>query len=186
MAYGVVIKADVFAKVADTYNRVAKSGESTTVDIENGSVVVLASKSAVAGEREVWLATCPATATLTAAVWMVASSENPVTVTASGKQWRNDNPDPRDFINLKDKTFGCFRLSVGDEIVLSADAVEGTKGANTYLVVADAKYKLQWASAAISGPSLKLIGADNISLPNGTIGDSQRQTAYRFVVEKLA
>jgi hypothetical protein len=185
MAYGVAIKADVFAKVADTYNRVAKSGESTTVDIENGSMVVLASKSATAGEGEVWLATCPATATLTAAVWMVATSENPVVVTASGKQWRNDNPDPRDFINLKDRTFSCFRLSVGDEIVLSADALEGTKGANTYVVVADGKYKLQWGSA-ISGPSLKLLGADNISLPTGTIGDSQRVTAYRFVVEKLA
>lgn len=186
MAYGVVIKAEVQARLLDNLNRVAKSGESTTVNIENGSVVVLASKSATAGEKEVWLATQPATATLTSALWMVATSENPVTTNAAGtKVWRNDNPDPRDFINLKDKTFSCFKLSVGDEIILSADALAGSKSSNTYVVAADGAYKLTWGSA-ISGPSLKLLGDEPISLPNGTIGDSQRQTAYRFIVEKLA
>jgi hypothetical protein len=186
MAYGVVIKAAVMAENIDILNRVAKSGESTTVDIENGSVVVLASKSTASGEREVWLATCPATATLAAGLYMVASPEINVVTTASGKQWRNDNPDPRDFINLKDKTFDAFKLSVGDEVILSSDAIEGTKGANTYIVAADAKYKLQWASAAISGISLKLVAADNISIPAGTLGDLQKQTAYRFFVEKIA
>jgi hypothetical protein len=186
MAYGICIKADVMAKHIDGYNRVAKSGESTTVDIENGSVVVLASKSATAGEGEVWLATCPATATLAASIWMVATSESPVTVVGS-KQWKNDNPDPRDFINIKDKTFSAFRLNVGDEVILSGDALEGTPGSNTYVVAADGKYKLQWSSSAISGPSLKLLGTENIPLPTGTLlGDTQRVTAYRFMVEKLA
>jgi hypothetical protein len=186
MAYGICVKADVLARKNDVMNRVAKSGDGTPVDIENGSFVVLASKSTVAGEGEVWLATTPATATLTQAVWMVATSESSVVVTASGKQWKNDNPDPRDFINLKGKTMSVIRLNVGDEVILSSDAIEGTKGANTYVVVADAKLKGQWASAAISGPSLKLVGPDSIPLPAGTLGDLQKQTAYRFFVEKLA
>jgi hypothetical protein len=185
MANGVVIPNLTMAQNVDSLNRVAKSGESTTVDIQNGSMVVLASVSATAGEGEVWLATCPATATLTASLWMVASPEIVVTVSGSN-QYKGLDPDPRNFINLKDKTFDAFKISVGDIITLSTDAIEGSKSTNTYAVVADAKYKLQWSAAAISGPSLKLIETTYISIPSGTLGDTQRVTAYRFFVEKLA
>jgi hypothetical protein len=185
MAYSVVIPNMTMAQNVDALNRVAKSGESTTVDIENGSLVVLDGISATAGEGEVWLAKCPTTNTLTSAVWMVASPE--IVVTTSGtNQYKGLDPDVRNFINIKDKTFDVFKLSVGDIITLSADGVEGTKSTNTYAVAADGKYLLQWSSTAISGPSLKLIETTYISIPNGTLGDTQRLTAYRFYVEKLA
>lgn len=185
MAYGVVIPNLTQAQNIDVFNRTAKSGANPTVDLENGSVVVLASMSSTAGEREVWLATQPASATLAAGLWMIASPEVVVTVSGSN-EFKGIDPDPRNFINLKDRTFDCFKLNVGDIVTLSENAVEGTKSTNTYVVAADAKYKLQWNSAAISGLSLKLLETTYVSIPSGTLGETQRVTAYRFVVEALA
>lgn len=179
MANGVVIKSLVMAQNVDSLNRVAISADSTPIDVQNGSVGYLDGKSTTAGEGEVWNFKAPVTASLSN-LWMAASPEDVLT---DGK-YKGLDPDPRNFINVKGKTFDVFQPKVGDIITLTADAVEGS--ANTYVVATNTKPKLQWAAAAVSGLSLKLIATKTISIGIGSLGSTQRVTAYEFEVVAVA
>ena len=65
--------------------------------------------------------------------------------------------------------------------------IGGTISTNTFVVATDGTAELTWASAAVSGVSLKLLATEYLSIPVlGSIGDSQRQTAYRFECVALA
>lgn len=180
MAYGLLVQTATAASNIDSYNRNCKSAS----DIENGSVFQLASRSSTAGEGELWVATAPATGALSH-LWMAAEPE--VVVTVSGNsQYKGLDPDVRNFKNIAGTPFAAIKLTIGDVVQLSSDAVEGTKGSNNYVVATDAKLKLQWASAAVSGVSLKLLGQKDIAIGSGTLGATQRQTAYLFEVVAVA
>lgn len=175
MANNVLVQDKVQASDVGALNRVAKPA----TDIQNGFAVVLASKSAVAGESEVWLATQPATATLSG-VWLAYSPEVVVTVSGSN-QYKGIDPDPRNFINLSGKTMDVFKPKVGDLLQYTVDGIGGIKSTNTFAVATDGEYQLQWAAAAVSGLSLKLIRETTQTIGTGTIGVSS-VTAYQFEV----
>lgn len=179
MAYGVIIQSKVAAKDIDSKNRQVVSAAA----YENGSVGNLYTKSATAGEAEVWTMTAPTTSNLSN-LWMVYEPE--VVVTVSGTQkFKGIDPDPRNFRNEIGDIFSAFQLSIGDLVKMSEDAVAGTKSTNTYVVATNAAQKLTWAAAAVSGVSLKLIGTEYISIGSGAI-DNQRVVAYLFECVALA
>ena len=86
MAYGVIEVNMAASQDVRTYNRAAINA---TVDLENGSVVQLASKSTDTDKGEVWLATQAVTGALSH-LWMVSSDEK---VMSDGK-YANLDPDP--------------------------------------------------------------------------------------------
>jgi len=180
MAHGIAIPKRVAAMSVDAYNRSAKSA---SADLDNGNVVVLnTGVSSTAGEGEVWLATRPATATLAAGLFMVMTPE----VVVTNSQFRNIDPDPRNFYVAQGKVFDAVKLQIGDIVELSEDCLAGTKSTNVYVVAADASYKLTWNATAVSGLSLKLVvDPSYISVPDGSIS-SGRVTSYIFEVVALA
>lgn len=177
MAYSVLIPNKIAAMNIDAFNRSIVCAS----DLENGNVVVLASKSATAGESEVWTATIPATATLNDGLWMVYSPE----VVVTNAQYKGLDPDPRNFLCTSGEIWDAFRLQVGDIVTLTDDSLNGTKSTNEFVVATDGRADLTWAGSAISGLSLKLLGTTYISLATGAIG-TQRVTAYQFEVVALA
>lgn len=167
----------IVAMNVDAYNRDAKA----TVDLVNGSIFQLASKSEVKGEEDIWLATAPASGALTN-LWMAYTPEE--VITASGTlQFKNIVVDPQHFTNIAGKVLAAFKPQVGDVITLTAASIGGEIGLNGYVVATNGEYKLQWAAAAVTGLSLKLIKAKYITVASGsTIGAIQRITAYEFEV----
>lgn len=177
--HGIMIPSAVVAANVDAYVRHAKGA----VDLDNGNVVSLTALTGVAGEREVWTAAVPATGATLTNLWMIGEPE----VVLTDSKYRNINPNVLDFYNVAGDVFTAFKLQLGDVVMLNAEALGGTLGANTFVVATDGTAKLTWASAAVSGVSLKLLATEYISIPVlGSIGDLQRSTAYRFEVVALA
>jgi hypothetical protein len=169
MSYGVAILSSVAAKNIDALN---KSAKFTAGALENGSVISLGAKSSVAGEGDVYVAATPATATLgTDIFYMVYEAPIPV---LNGK-FKGLTDDPREFNIEAGKVFNCQKPMIGDEIILTADAVAGTKGSNGFVAPVNNTGKLTWA-ANTTGASLAyaLDGTTFISIGN------ERVTAYKF------
>lgn len=173
---GVVIQNQVRAMNVDALNRTAKSASA----IENGHVFNLLTRSAVAGEGEVWVATAPATGALSN-LWMACSPE----IVVTGSKYKGLDPDPRNFSHAIGDMIDCFKPEIGDLITLNDDALTGTKGANGYVVATDGDFQLNWGASAVSGLSLKLIETTYFSIGLGSIG-TQRVTAYLFEVVAVA
>jgi hypothetical protein len=180
MAYhGILVQNSVQAMNIDALNRSVTSA----IDIDNGNCLSLTGLSTNNGEREVWTAATPTSGTLTD-LWMAYEPE--VVLTVSGdKQYKGINPDIRDFYNIAGDVFSAFKPQKGDILLLTGDALGGTKGTNTYVIATNGSVKLTWGASAISGLSLKLLETTYISIADGSIG-TQRTTAYRFVVEATA
>jgi hypothetical protein len=119
MAYG-VLNRSIAALNIDAWNRHAVSASA----VENGSIVVLASKSATAGEGEVWTATEPATGALTQ-LWMAFEPEIPLTAA----KYKGLDVDPRNFRNEAGDIFSVYKPAVGDVVTMSADCLLGTYSA---------------------------------------------------------
>lgn len=83
-------------------------------------------------------------------MWMAYSPEIVTVVSATGKKYKGLTPDPREFTNISGEVFSAFKPQVGDIITLTAEAITGTKGSNTFVVAANGAYTLAWASAANS------------------------------------
>ncbi len=167
MAYGIVEKSDV--------NREGLTRSFVhTAAVENGQVFNLNTISATTG---LWSVSTPATGALTN-LWMAASPEH---VLIDGK-YSGLSEDPRDFILPIGGEGSAFQPRVGEVITLSADAVGGTKSTNTFVVATDAEDKLQWAAAAVTGLSLKLVETTTISIGMNGIGGTHRVVAYKFNV----
>ena len=177
--HGIFVPSAVAAANVDSYVRHAKAA----VDLDNGNVVSLTALTGVAGEREVWTAAVPATGATLKNLWMVGEPE----IVVTNSKYKNIDPNVQNFYNVAGSVFTAFKLQLADIVVLTADALGGTISTNTFVVATDGTAKLTWASAAVSGVSLKLLATEYISLPTvGSIGDNQRTTAYRFEVVALA
>lgn len=120
-AKSVVILSSVAAQNVDAYN---KTGVHATVAQENGFVVVLGDKSTTVGQKDAYVVTTPATATLaTDDFYMVYEAPIP---TVEG--WKGLTDDPRKFSVAATVPFNMFKPKPGDEIIISADGLAGTKG----------------------------------------------------------
>ena len=177
MAYGYIIPVKVAAKDVDAFNRSAVSD----AVMENGFVGVASTKSSTAGEKEVFSFVTPTTGNLSH-LWM--AYESPVVITDS--KYKGIDPDPRNFSIAIGDVFSIFKPQIGDLIAMSADALAGTQSTNTFVVATNTADALTWASAAVSGLSLKLIDDSYwVSIGLGTIG-SQRLALDLFEVQAVA
>lgn len=172
MAYSVLIAGEIAAKNIDALNKFGKA----TVAVENGHVVALGNKSNVKGESDVYNVNVPATDTLASDIFYMVNE--PVNVLVNGK-YSGLTDDPREFNIPAGKKFTMYKPLIGDEVVITADGLAGTKGTNTYVVPADGTTKLTWAADG-TGVSLayKYVGDTYVSIGN------ERVTAYRFICVK--
>lgn len=176
MAYGVISPVAVAATNIDSYNRSAISASA----LENGSVVNLLTKSATAGESELWVATATATGELDD-VWMAYDPE--VVWTGS---YRGLDPDVRNYTIAIGRTFSAFKLMESDLILMSEDAFTGSKSTNTYANATNGQSQLVWgASQTANVISLKYIATEYFSIGTGAM-DNQRFTAYLMEVQRIA
>ena len=179
MSYGVVVPNKIAATDVDAYNRTAVCATA----VENGFLVELLTKSTTTGEGEVWVATQSA-GTLTN-IWMVLGPEVVSVVSGSNKFKGIDN-DPRNFRYEIGDMIDVFRPVVGDIITLTADALSSST-VNTYAIVASGAWVATWSGSPASGLTLKYLETTYISLPQaGAISETQRPTAYKFVVSAIA
>lgn len=172
MAYSILIAGDIAAKNVNSLNKFGKA----SVAVENGHVVALGNKSNVKGENDVYNVNVPATDTLASDIFYMVNE--PVNVLVNGK-YAGLTDDPREFNIPAGKIFSMFKPLVGDEKIITADGLAGTKGSNTYVAPANGTTKLTWTND-ISGVSLayKYVGDTFVSV------GSEKVTAYRFICVK--
>ena len=183
MAYGIVELTSVAAHNVDAQNITFVSSD----NIENGSVFTMGTR--VSGNKDEFNAVKPATANLAKQFYMAASPVRIITTLADGSQFVDLTMNPKAFINVAGQPIDGVALNRGDRIRISADGLGGTYvgsgSVTTHVVATNDAYKLTWATAAISGLSLKHVGTSYISVADSAIG-TQRVTAYDFVVEAIA
>jgi hypothetical protein len=181
MSYGVVVPNKIRATDIDALNRVAVCAAA----INNGYVFELltqVSSATNAEQGEVWNATQSA-GTITN-MWMAYSPEITKIVAANGSVYKGLDNDPRNFRSEIGDLIDCFRPMVGDIITITSDSLYGTKASASYthVVATSGYYQLVWATGAVSGLSLAWISTGTLSIPTGTISDTQQVTAYKFQV----
>ena len=175
MAKSVVFLASVAAKNIDS---LYKSGVYAGGALENGHVVAIGAKSTTDGQKDVYTVTLPESDTLNSADFFIVY-EAPVPVV--GGKYKGITDDPREFEIPAGTVFNMFKPTKEDEIIISADGIDGEKNSNTHVAPADNSGKLTWTSTSnISNESLALVyeGDTFISIGN------ERVTAYRFRVVK--
>jgi len=179
MAYGVV-NLDSY----DIMNIAAFRSAKAAFNVENGSVLQLTAKSTDNFEGDVWTANTPGSGEGLKNLWIVDEPVNGRIVDASGNVYDSVDNNPKNFVNLAGTVFNTHQLKVGELVTLSADAIGGTKGVNTFVVATNGKLKLQWSAAAVTGVSLKLIKQNDFAIADNTW--KQRTTAYQFEVVAVA
>ena len=177
MAYSVLIESKIMATNVDS---LVRDGVAASQVMENGFICQLATKSSTSGEGEVWSATAPATGSLNG-LWMVNEPAVVEVVAEDGTRYKGINNDPRNFSIPALRPFSAFKPQPGDLIKVTDDALAGTKSTNTFVNAADGAYQLTWGSSATANAlSFKLIETSYVSIASGTLGASQRVTAYLF------
>jgi len=166
-------------RIAATQNdALIRDGVHPTEVLEMGSTVQLLTKSATAGEGEVWTATAPASGSLLG-IYMVSEPMIPEIATADGNRYRIGSPDPRNFSIPALRPFSAFKPQPGDLILASEDLFANAKSTNTFANVSDGVYQLTWGgSQTASALSFKYVETKYISIGSGVLGGSQRVTAY--------
>jgi len=173
MTHNILIQRMVGAKDVSIWNR---SAVHASVAFDNGNLLSLGAFSTTDGEREVFSAAVPATATL-ANLWMVYTPEINLTIDGT-KVFKGINVDPQDFYIPALTVMDVFKPQVGDILTMTADGIATGSGAESaYAVAADGVKTLTWAAAAISGLTFAYRRTEFISIGTGGI-NSQRVTAY--------
>jgi hypothetical protein len=165
MAHAVIVKSQTLSSNADSHMRNAVA----RVDLDNGNLMRLNSQKAEGSSNEVWEATVPVTGEL-GYLWMACSPW----AKAKGESIEGD---PRELYNVAGKVFDAFLPHEGDLFVVTADALAGTQGTNTYVIAVNESWELNWAAAPVAGTfAAKLVKAT-------TIGDSMfNLPAFKFEV----
>ena len=117
MAYGVIVESRIQATNIDALNRTAKCADA----VAGGGLVAL-TPSGVQGD-EVWTAEAP-DAEL-GGLWMAYNPAEHLTE-VNGKFFAGLSKDPRDYANIANRPFDCFKPQVGDEIDITIDCVDAT------------------------------------------------------------
>jgi hypothetical protein len=173
MSYGVLVPMAIAAQNVDSWVR---SGVCAGA-VENGFVVSLLTKSATAGESEVWTALVPASSgSHLTDIWMVYDPE----LVYTGTYYRGLDPDPRNFLIPATKIFSAFKPQLHDILLMSEDCFTGAWGGatNTHANCTNGQWQLVWGtSQTASVLSVAYLATSYISIGSGAI-DSQRLTAY--------
>ena len=121
MAYGVLIESMIQAKNIDALNRSVTS----VANVAGGGLIALTAPTTQG--NDVWTAAVPASGSL-GNLWIAYNPEVKYT-DVNGKRYAGLSADLRDYTNLAGEVFDAFKPKVGDEIVITIDAVDST-GAN--------------------------------------------------------
>lgn len=118
MANGVIVESRVQATNIDALNRTAQA----EIAVAGGGLIAL-TESGVQG-NEVWAAAAPASGSL-GDLWIAYNPSEHLTE-VNGKFFAGLSQDPRDYANLANRPFDCFKPVVGDEIDITVDCVDDT------------------------------------------------------------
>lgn len=182
MTHNILNARLVAAKNVDALNRSAVAA----TDVDNGNLVKLTTRSATAGQEEVFTAVTPSTANGLTGLWMVFQPEIVLTALGSGYMSGID-VDIRNFFVPSGKVFSVFKPQLGDIIEMTGDGLAGTKSTNTFVNATDTTGGLKpvWGASQTSNVfSMKLLETSYYPLATGAI-DSQRVTSYVFEVVGL-
>ena len=169
MAYGVLIESKIQAKNIEALNRSAIS----TVDVAGGGLVSLVAPTTQGEDR--WTANVPSAGNL-----KVAIAYNPSVqyLTVNGVTLSGLLADPRAYTNVANKTYDVFLPKVGDEIVVTIDAIDATGSsavAGDFLEPKASQTTFQRiasATGATTGStSFKIEYVGAITFPNAGIGN---------------
>lgn len=118
MVNGVIVESRIQATNIDALNRTAQA----QVDVAGGGLVALTA-SGVQG-NEVWTAAAPASGSL-GDLWIAYNPSEHLTAVGINF-FAGLSEDPRDYTNLANRPFDCFKPQVGDEIDITVDCVDAT------------------------------------------------------------
>ena len=178
MAYGVLIESKIQAKNIEALNRSVVS----TVAVAGGGLVSLVAPTTQGEDR--WTANVPSSGNL-----KVAIAYNPSVqyVTVNGVTLAGLLVDPRAYTNLANKTYDAFLPQLGDEIVITIDAVDASSSsivAGDFLEPKASQTTFQRiasATGATSGStSFRVEYVGSLVFPNAGIGHDS-VTVYKAV-----
>lgn len=177
MAYSVLLAGNVQATNIDSLVKFGKA----SVDVENGNIVVLGDLATGTRENEVYVASTPAELTagtpITENFYIV---NEPVNVLVDGL-YTGLTDDPTKFNVKAGKVFTAFKPQVGDEIVLSEDAMNNAISTNTHIVPAGDALEFKWVTDTSDATLVfKKIADAHIEIPTGTFYDRTKK-AYKFI-----
>ena len=151
-------------------------------NLDNGFICSLLTKSATTGQGEVWTATSVSSASPTS-VFMVDTPVLPFVTNAAGEKI-NGIGTARDFYTIAGEVGVARRLQLGDEVLVSAEALDSSTTAAYAIADDSGTFKLKWSAVTVSGFYLQYIETGYISVPDGTIGTG-RVPAFRFRVAHI-
>lgn len=176
MTHSVLIPSAISAMNIDSYNRSAICASA----LDNGNIVKLTTRSATAGEGEVFTAVVPSTSAGLTGLWMVYSGDE---IVFTDSRYKGLDPDVRNFFTPAAKVVSVYKPALGDIILMTADGfATGTGAGSAFANAIDTTggFKLEWASSVgTSILSYKLLATKYISLATGAI-DTQRVVAYEL------
>ena len=117
MAYGVLIESMIQAKNIDALNRSVKA----QIDVAGGGLIALTAPTTQGDD--VWTAAAPSSEL--GGLWMAYNPEVKY-IAVNGKKFAGLSADARDYTNIAGEVFDAFKPKVGDEIVVTIDAVDAT------------------------------------------------------------
>lgn len=156
MAYGVLIESMIQAKNIDALNRSVTS----EVDVAGGGLIALTAPTTQGDD--VWTAAAPSAGNL-GGLWMAYNPEVKYTK-VNGKVYAGLSADLRDYTNLAGEVYDAFKPKVGDEIVVTVDAVDAT------------------SSSAVAGDILES-KADQTTLTRVAAGTGATEGSTAFKIE---
>ena len=117
MAYGVLIESMIQAKNIDALNRSVKA----QIDVAGGGLLALTAPTTQGDD--VWTAAAPSSEL--GGLWMAYNPEVKY-IAVNGKKFAGLSADARDYTNLAGEVFDAFKPKVGDENIVTIDAVDAT------------------------------------------------------------
>lgn len=117
MAYGVLIESMIQAKNIDALNRSVKA----EANVDGGNLIALTAPTTQGDD--VWTAEAPDSEL--GGLWMAYNPEVKY-ISVNGKKFAGLSADARDYTNLAGEVFDAFKPKVGDEIVVTIDAIDST------------------------------------------------------------
>lgn len=118
MSYGVMIESRIQATNIDALNRTAQAA----IPVSGGGLVALTAPTTYG--NDVWTAAAPSANTL-GGLWMAYNPAEHLTE-VNGKFFAGLSKDPRDYQNLANRPFDCFKPVIGDEVVVTIDCVDNS------------------------------------------------------------
>lgn len=179
MSYGVIVESRIQATNVDALNRTAQA----TVPVAGGGVVALTAPTTYG--NDVWTASKPADGAL-GGLWVAYNPSEHLTE-VNGKQFAGLSKDPRDYANLANRPFDCFKPQIGDEVVFTIDCVDSTSASAVAEDILEAKAgqtiltRVAAATGATAGSTaFKIENVGVMPFPQAGIGMEQ-VTVYRCV-----